>query len=127
MPHYGMRRFSLALAAVTLATAGGLAAATAAQAAGTYSLLILPDQGENAIYNFVNSATSSIEVTIYELKDTTLVNDLVSREKAGINVRVVLDQAHQSYDSAAASALTAGGVGVAWSSTAFTYTPTPRT
>jgi hypothetical protein len=35
--------------------------------------VILPDQGENAIYNFVNSATSSIEVTIYELKDTTVV------------------------------------------------------
>src|SRR5205807_7853927 len=48
--------------------------------------------------------------------------DLVSREKAGVNVRVILDQAHQSYDAAAFSALTSGGVGVTWSSTAFTYT-----
>jgi PLD-like domain/Putative Ig domain len=122
MPHFGMRRFSLAVAAAALATAGGLAAGIPAHAAGGYSLLILPDQGENAIYNFVNSATSSINVTIYELKDTTLVNDLVSREKAGVNVRVILDQAHQSYDAAAFSALTSGGVGVTWSSTAFTYT-----
>jgi PLD-like domain/Putative Ig domain len=122
MPHAGMRRFSLAVAAAALATAGGLAAGIPAHAAGSYSLLILPDQGENAIYNFVNSATSSIDVTIYELKDTTLVNDLVSREKAGVNVRVILDQAHKSYDAAASSALTAGGVGVTWSSTAFTYT-----
>ncbi len=45
--------------------------------------MILPDQGENAIYNFVNSATSSIDVTMYELKDTTVVNDLVASEKAG--------------------------------------------
>jgi hypothetical protein len=30
----------------------------------------------------VNSATSSVNVTIYELKDTTLVNDLVAKEKA---------------------------------------------
>jgi PLD-like domain/Putative Ig domain len=122
MPHFGMRRFSLALAAVTLTAAGGLTVGSQAHAASDYSLLILPDQGESAIYNFVNSATSSIDMTIYELKDTTLVNDLVSREKAGVNVRVILDQAHQSYDAAAYSALTAGGVGVTYSSTAFTYT-----
>jgi hypothetical protein len=122
MPHLGMRRFSLALAAVTLAAAGGVAVSSQAHAASSYSLIILPDQGENAIYNFVDSAASSIDMTIYELKDTTLVNDLVSREKAGVNVRVILDQAHQSYDAAAYSALTAGGVGVTYSSTAFTYT-----
>ena len=123
MPHFGMRRFSLALAAVTLAAAGGVvAAAGEAHAASNFSLLTLPDQGENAIYNFVDSATSSIDVTIYELKDTTLENDLVSREKAGVNVRVILDQAQKSYNQGAANVLTAGGVGVTYSSTAFTYT-----
>ena len=91
MPHLGMRRFSLAVAAVTLAAAGGLATGSQAHAASDYSLLILPDQGENAIYNFVNSATSSVNVTIDELKDTTLVNDLVAKEKAGVAVRVILD------------------------------------
>ncbi|MGD0066813.1 MAG: putative Ig domain-containing protein [Streptosporangiaceae bacterium] len=122
MPHLGMRRFSLALAAVTLAAAGGLAGGSQAQATSNLSLLILPDQGENAIYNFVNSATSSIDVTIYELKDTTLENDLVSREKAGVNVRVILDQAQKTYNTPAYNVLTAGGVGVTYSSTAFTYT-----
>jgi hypothetical protein len=129
MPHFGMRRFSLALAAATLAAAGGLAVGSQAQAAShapaaasALSLLTLPDQGENAIYNFVNSATTSINVTIYELKDTTLENDLVSREKAGVTVRVILDQAQKSYNTAAFNTLTAGGVGVTYSSTAFTYT-----
>ena len=123
MPHLGMRRLSCAVAAILLATAGGVAATSVtAHAAGTYSLLILPDQGENAIYNFVNSATSSVNVTIYELNDTTLENDLVSREKAGVNVRVILDQAQKSYNTAAYNLLTAGGVGVVWSSTSFTYT-----
>ena len=125
MPRFGRNRFLrafAAFAAITLAVAGCLTAAAPARAASDLSLVILPDQGENAIYNFVNSATSSVNVTIYELKDTTLVNDLVAREKAGVKVRVILDQAHQSYDAAAFSALTAGGVGVAWSSTAFTYT-----
>jgi hypothetical protein len=118
-----MRRFFLSIAAAILAIAGGFAAGSApARAASAYTLLTLPDQGENQLYSFVNSATNSIDVTIYELKDTTLVNDLVGREKAGVNVRVILDQAHQSYDSAAHSALTAGGVGVTYSSTSFTYT-----
>jgi hypothetical protein len=126
VPRFGLRRFSHALtaiAAIILAVVGCLAAAgVPARAASDFSLVILPDQGENAIYNFVNSATSSINVTIYELNDTTLVNDLVAREKAGVTVRVILDQAQKSYNTAADNALTAGGVGVVWSSTAFTYT-----
>jgi putative Ig domain-containing protein/phospholipase D-like protein len=125
VPRFGVRRFPrvlTAIAAIILAVVGCLAATAPARAASGLSLVILPDQGENAIYNFVNSATSSINVTIYEFKDTTLVNDLIAREKAGVDVRVIMDQAHQSYDSAAYSALTAAGVGVVWSSTAFTYT-----
>ncbi|HEU5417258.1 MAG TPA: phospholipase D-like domain-containing protein [Streptosporangiaceae bacterium] len=93
-----------------------------AQAASNYSLLILPDQGETAIYNFINSATSSVNVTMYELRDTTVETDLVNREKAGVNVRVILDGARQSVNQTAYNTLQAGGVGVTWSSTAFTYT-----
>jgi hypothetical protein len=124
MPRTGMRRVSLAVAvaAAALVTMSGLSGASTPHAASDFSLLILPDQGENAIYNFVNSATSSIDMTIYELNDVTLENALVSREKAGADVRVILDQAQKSYNTAAYNLLTAGGVGVVWSSTAFTYT-----
>ena len=122
MPRTGMRRVSLAVATAALVTMSGLSGVSSANAASDFSLLILPDQGENAIYNFVNSATSSIDMTIYELNDVTLENDLVSREKAGVDVRVILDQAQKSYTTAAYNLLTAGGVGVVWSSTAFTYT-----
>jgi PLD-like domain/Putative Ig domain len=126
VPTSGLRRLPpalAALAAVILAIACCLAVgALPARAASDFSLVILPDQGENAIYNFVNSATSSVNVTIYELNDTTLENDLIAREKAGADVRVILDQAQKSYNTAAYNALTAGGVGVVWSSTAFTYT-----
>ena len=122
MPRTGMRRVSLAVATAVLVTMSGLSGVSTAHAASNFSLLILPDQGENAIYNFVNSATSSIDMTIYELNDVTLENDLVSREKAGVDVRVILDQAQKSYNTAAYNLLTAGGVGVVWSSTAFTYT-----
>jgi hypothetical protein len=119
----GMRHVALALAATTVVAVGSVAVSGSAHAAsGTLTLLTLPDNGENAIYNFVNSATSSVNVTIYELNDRTLENDLVAREKAGVDVRVILDQAQKSYNAAAASVLTAGGVGVVYSSTAFTYT-----
>jgi hypothetical protein len=123
MPRTGIRRVSLAVASAALITMGGLSGVGTAHAATSdLSLVILPDQGENAIYNFVNSATSSIDMTIYELNDVTLENDLVSREKAGATVRVILDQAQKSYNTAAYNLLTAGGVGVVWSSTSFTYT-----
>jgi len=124
MPWTGLRRVTLALATVLLSTVAvsGMPGATPARAASDLTLNVLPDDGENAIYNFVNSATSSVNVTIYELNDVTLENDLVAREKAGVDVRVILDQAEKSYNTAAYNLLTAGGVGVVWSSTAFTYT-----
>jgi Putative Ig domain/PLD-like domain len=125
VPRFGRRTIPYALAAVAaifLALAGCLTAAGPARAASSLTLVTLPDQGENAIYNFVNSAASSINVTIYELKDTTLENDLVAKEKAGVTVRVILDQAQKTYDTAAYNTLTAGGVGVVYSSTSFTYT-----
>jgi hypothetical protein len=117
-----MRRVLLAFVAVTLAVVSGLAASPAHAAAGDYSLLILPDQGESAIYSFINSATSSIDMTMYELRDTTVTTDLVNREKAGVRVRVILDAKQTSVNGAAFSALQAGGVGVTYSSSAFTYT-----
>ena len=124
MPKIGMHRVLFSLATATLLAMSGLTGASSAHAATNtdLSLLILPDDGENAIYNFVNSATTSIDITIYELNDVTLENDLVSREAAGVDVRVILDQAQKSYNTAAYNLLTAGGVGVVWSSTAFTYT-----
>ncbi len=128
MPRTGMRRIplallaSLALATGVIAVAGGLVTSGSASAASDYSLLILPDQGESAIYSFISSATSSIDMTMYELRDTTVENDLVNREKAGVNVRVILDGAQKSVNQTAFNTLQAGGVGVTWSSTAFTYT-----
>jgi phosphatidylserine/phosphatidylglycerophosphate/cardiolipin synthase-like enzyme len=104
------------MAAVLIPSAGAHAAT------GTYSLVVLPDQGESGIYNFVNSATQSIDITIYELRDTTLVNDLIAKQQAGVTVRVIMDGQHTSIDGPAYDALQAAGVGVTWSSPSFTYT-----
>ncbi|HTJ70789.1 MAG TPA: phospholipase D-like domain-containing protein [Actinospica sp.] len=116
------RRLGIGLAAAATAAASALAVTPAHAATGTYTLLTLPDQGESAIYNFVNSATSSINMTMYELRDTTMENDLIAREKAGVTVRVILDGKETSVNSAAYSALQAGGVSVTYSSSTFTYT-----
>lgn len=61
-------------------------------------------------------------MTMYELSDTTVVDDLVAKQKAGLSVRVILDQKEKSTDQAAYNALSAGGVGVVWSSPTFAYT-----
>jgi len=109
----------------------GLAAATAfcalpAHAAtDEYSAFVFNTSSatEPTIYNFINSATTSLDMTMYELVDTTAVNDLVAREKAGVKVRVVLDGQHTSYNSSAISKLKAAGVGVVESNTSrFVYT-----
>ncbi|MFF2807910.1 phosphatidylserine/phosphatidylglycerophosphate/cardiolipin synthase family protein [Streptomyces sp. NPDC058000] len=115
------RRLVPALAAGALAVVGALVPATA-HAKSTLSLVILPDQKEGAIYDFVNSAKKSVDVTIYELRDTTLVNALVKKQKAGVKVRVVFDSQHSAIDGAAYKALSAAGAGVTYSSSAYVYT-----
>jgi phosphatidylserine/phosphatidylglycerophosphate/cardiolipin synthase-like enzyme len=77
---------------------------------------------EPAIYSFIESADSSIDMTMYELSDSTVVNDLIAKHKAGVTVRVILDQKEKSTNQSDFSALQSGGVGVVWSSTAFQYT-----
>ena len=77
---------------------------------------------EPLIYSFITGARSSIDMTMYELSDTTAVNDLIARKKAGVHVRVILDQAERTTNQSAYSALVAAGIGVVWSSTAFEYT-----
>ncbi len=77
---------------------------------------------EPLIYQFIDSAHSSIDMTMYELSDTSAVNDLIARKKAGVDVRVILDQAEKSTNKSAYAQLTSAGVGVVWSSTAFQYT-----
>lgn len=113
----------LCRAGVTL-TAGAAVIATAVPAnAASYSAFPFSRSGtQPTIYDFVNSAASSLDMTMYELEDTTAVNDLIALEKKGVAVRVVLDGAHKSANQSAYDALTAAGAGVVWSSASFVYT-----
>ncbi|MFF7474121.1 phospholipase D-like domain-containing protein [Streptomyces sp. NPDC008092] len=111
-------RAGVALAASAAVVATAVPANAASYSAFAFSL----SSSEPTIYDFINSATSSLDMTMYELEDTTAVNDLIALENKGVTVRVVLDQAHKSANNSAYTSLTNAGVGVAWSSTSFVYT-----
>jgi len=127
-PTPALRRALMAVAACGTAAAVALAATPAQavshpQATDPYSAFAFNlGSSEPVIYNFINSATTTLDMTMYELNDTTAVNDLIAREQAGVKVRVILDEANKSTNQTAYNDLSAAGVGVVWSSTSFTYT-----
>ena len=57
-----------------------------------HTLYIWPQADGTPIYNLVNAAQKSIDMTMYALNDTTMTNDLVAACKRGVVVRVILDQ-----------------------------------
>jgi cardiolipin synthase A/B len=115
---------SLALVAAAAAAAIGLVAAPAASASSTatYTLFTEPKQGFSPVYNLINGAKTSIDMTMYELADTKAENDLVTAEDRGVDVRVILDHREESENSAAYDYLKDNGVGVVWSSSTYYYT-----
>ncbi|WP_328751585.1 phospholipase D-like domain-containing protein [Streptomyces sp. NBC_00285] len=113
-----LTRTGVALAA----GAAVLAASVPASAASYTAFAFSQSAGQPTIYDFINSATTSLDMTMYELEDTTAVNDLIALKNKGVTVRVVLDRAHQSANGSAYTALTNAGVGVVWSPSSFVYT-----
>ncbi|KOV70710.1 phospholipase D-like domain-containing protein [Streptomyces sp. MMG1121] len=113
-----LTRTGIALAA----GAAVVATAVPANAASYSAFAFSQTTGQPQIYDFINSATKSLDMTMYELEDTTAVNDLIALQNKGVTVRVVLDRQHKSANNSAYTALTNAGVGVVWSSSSFTYT-----
>ncbi|MBX9367104.1 hypothetical protein K4G64_39575, partial [Streptomyces sp. WAC04114] len=110
-------------AGVALAAgAAVLATAVPANAASYSAFAFSRSSSQPTIYDFINSATTSLDMTMYELKDTTAVNDLIALKNKGVTVRVILDGAHKSANQSAYNALTSAGAGVVWSSSTFVYT-----
>jgi phosphatidylserine/phosphatidylglycerophosphate/cardiolipin synthase-like enzyme len=94
-------RTSALVCGLTMATA--FVAYPAHAASDPYSAFVFSTSSatEPTIYNFIEQATSSLDMTMYELSDTTVENDLISLEKSGVDVRVILDQAEKSTNDAA--------------------------
>ncbi|HEX4791740.1 MAG TPA: phospholipase D-like domain-containing protein [Actinospica sp.] len=118
---HGATHGSSAHASTPAASAAPAGGGTTA-AGGTAFVFATGGTSEPTIYKFIESAHSSLNMTMYELSDTTAVDDLVARKKAGVNVRIVLDQAEKTTNQSAFDTLQSAGIGVVWSATAYQYT-----
>ncbi|MEO6703162.1 MAG: phospholipase D-like domain-containing protein [Jatrophihabitantaceae bacterium] len=98
--------------------------APAAQAATSkYTLVTEPADNYQKIYALINSATSTLDMTMYELADTTAQTDLANAASRGVNVRVVLDiNREQSNNQTAYNYLSSHGVHVVWAQTKYAAT-----
>lgn len=106
---------------------GGSAAAVQAAgpvSAGSGALRVLsePQAGVSSVYALINGAKSSIDLTMYELIDSTAESDLAAAAKRGVNVRVILD-AHleKSRNKPTYRYLSAHHVHVTWAPSGTTY------
>jgi cardiolipin synthase A/B len=94
-----------------------------APSAATYTLVTEPDQGLTPIYNLIASATKSIDMTMYELTDVTVVDALANAAAAGLAVRVILDQNDEkTTNTPAYNSLQSKKVGVHWANPAYAVT-----
>jgi phosphatidylserine/phosphatidylglycerophosphate/cardiolipin synthase-like enzyme len=97
-------------------------AGPAAAGAGALRVLAEPQAGIGPIYQLINGARASIELTMYELVDQTAENDLAAAAKRGVDVRVILDShLEKSRNTAAYDFLAAHRVHVTWAPSGTTY------
>jgi phosphatidylserine/phosphatidylglycerophosphate/cardiolipin synthase-like enzyme len=85
-------------------------------------LLAEPQAGIGPIYRLINDARSSVDLSMYELIDTTAEADLAAAAARGVDVKVILDQHFErSRNTSAYRYLTAHGVHVRWGEPGETY------
>jgi cardiolipin synthase A/B len=92
-------------------------------AAATYTLVTEPDQGLTPIYNLLASAKKSIDMTMYELTDVTVIDTLAAAAANGLAVRVILDQnSEKTANTPAYNSLQSKKVSVHWANPAYAVT-----
>lgn len=83
--------------------------------AGALSVIDEPEAGFAPVDHAITSAHRSVDVTMYELVDTTAEADLVADAARGVDVRVILDQNREkSHNETAYTYLNAHGVHAVW-------------
>jgi cardiolipin synthase A/B len=119
-----LSRLLLVPTIVGLVAAGAVTASVTADAAtSNYTLITEPTQGYTPIYNFMLTATKTLDMTMYELTDTTAEQDLATIAAKGVTVRVILDtNLEKSNNTTAFNFLKAHGVQVVWASTTYAAT-----
>lgn len=82
---------------------------------GSLRVLTEPEAGLEPIYRLITGARSSVDLTMYELADSTAEADLAADAGRGVDVRVILDQhLEMSANQGAFDYLAAHGVHVRW-------------
>ncbi|HWD69185.1 MAG TPA: phospholipase D-like domain-containing protein [Solirubrobacteraceae bacterium] len=108
----------MGLAALLVAACTATATTAVAQAAGPiyYRLVQYPEAGFSGFYAQINAARRSIDMEMYELKDTSAEQDLASATRRGLKVRVLLDRDYSGahVNASAYAYLRAHGVQVRW-------------
>lgn len=93
----------------TTTTAGPVATA------GALSVYVEPDAGLDPVYRLIDQARRTVQMTMYELRDSVADRALAAAARPGVEVRVLLDRNRQrSRNRAAFSYLHSHGVAVAW-------------
>jgi cardiolipin synthase A/B len=86
------------------------------------TLITEPGAGMAQIYKLITEARSSVDLTMYELRDTTAESDLAADAARGVDVSVLLDShLERSRNTAAYDYLKAHRVHVAWAPSGTTY------
>ena len=91
----------------------------------SHSLIVFPDDTAKAIIEPINAAKHSLNIRMFLFTDPTLLSTVIAAQKRGVNVRVMLNPARrngQSENNVARKKLSAGGVKVRDSSSAFALT-----
>lgn len=115
---------SLASCSRLASTPSGADPAATGPAGGVSGTLITePDQGYTPIDALITSAKTSVDMTMYELTDTTAEQALAQDAGRGITVRVVLDQnLERTHNQPAYDYLAQHGVKVVWAPSRYSAT-----
>lgn len=111
---------SAAAAAAAVPRSGENLRAAAGSNPGLLRVIVEPSvlgsaAGMRPVYAFVLSAKRSVDITMYELADTTMVQDLIADRERGVHVRVILDvNREEARNLSSYEALKHGGVAVEW-------------
>ncbi|WP_328610224.1 phospholipase D-like domain-containing protein [Amycolatopsis sp. NBC_00345] len=111
-----------ALPACAATAHAGTARTLTAPAAGS-GLVTEPDDQWKSVLAFISGAKTTLDMTMYELADTTAEQDLATDAQRGVKVRVILDQNREkTHNQPAFDFLSGHGVQVEWAPPGFKAT-----
>jgi cardiolipin synthase A/B len=105
-----------ATGAPTSGTSPATASSSPTPSSPSWSLVTEPNDGMQPIYSLISSAQDTLDMTMYELADSSTVSLLEADARRGVRVRVLLDQDYsgRSINEPDFSELASNGVQVRW-------------